>query len=91
MMQRLVDLRLDSVDFHWVIACPQTPLSLEHNSVAVTAKDEPFEEGWILDPWRKGGELYWGPVKEDRYRWQEMSLDADQPFDERYPCDPASR
>ena len=29
-----------------------------------------MEDGIVLDPWRKGGELFWSPVLEDkRYDW----------------------
>ncbi|MEA3418700.1 MAG: hypothetical protein U9Q90_04800 [Campylobacterota bacterium] len=42
----------------------------EHNALVVTAKDQPFPEGVVLDGWRHSGELFFTPVKEDRkYDW----------------------
>ena len=41
----------------------------EHNAIAVTARDLPFERGLILDPWRKGGSLWWGHFDQDKYSW----------------------
>ncbi|MEM6595162.1 MAG: hypothetical protein AAF672_10245 [Pseudomonadota bacterium] len=43
---------------------------LEHSTVIISAKGAPMEEGIVLDPWRKGGELFWSPVSADkRYDW----------------------
>jgi hypothetical protein len=42
---------------------------LEHNGIVVTAKGQSFEDGIVLDPWRKGGRLAWAKVAEDRYPW----------------------
>lgn len=41
----------------------------EHNAIVVTATDTAFEQGLILDPWRKGGRLWWGHFDEDKYPW----------------------
>jgi hypothetical protein len=42
----------------------------EHNALVVTAKNQPFSEGVILDGWRHSGKLFFSPVKEDRkYDW----------------------
>jgi len=43
----------------------------EHNTLVVSAKGEPFEQGVVLDPWRDSGELYFAKVSEDeKYQWQ---------------------
>ena len=42
---------------------------LEHNAIVVTAEDLPFEQGLILDPWRKAGRLCWVPFTQDKYPW----------------------
>jgi len=43
----------------------------EHNSLVIVAKGMLIEEGIIIDPWRKGGELYFSKVKDDKkYIWQ---------------------
>jgi len=43
----------------------------EHNSLVIVAKGMLIEEGMIIDPWRKGGKLYFSKVKDDKkYIWQ---------------------
>lgn len=45
----------------------------EHNGIIVTAKGQPFEEGIVLDPWRKGGRLWWGRISADKkYPWKPL-------------------
>ena len=45
----------------------------EHNSVVVTARGQPFEEGIVLDGWRCGGRLVWVRVRDDpKYPWREL-------------------
>jgi len=59
-----------TVEFHWAEALETTPS--EHNVIVVTAKGQDFYRGIILDNWRYGGHLVWGPVLEDlHYRWHE--------------------
>jgi hypothetical protein len=42
----------------------------EHNTVVVTAKGKDFYEGIVFDPWRDSGDLFWVPVKADKYPWK---------------------
>jgi hypothetical protein len=70
LMQRLYVLELKNFQLHWGVAYRGSELR-EHNTVVVTAKGQPFEEGIVLDPWRNSGELYWARVKNDSYPWQE--------------------
>jgi hypothetical protein len=48
----------------------------EHNSVVVTAKGQPFQQGLVLDAWRHSGRLHWTPVIADRYPWEEGELSS---------------
>ena len=67
---RLDRLKLQTLELHWAESFIRT-LS-EHNVIVVTAKGQPFETGIILDNWRYGGRLIWGPVTEDpHYQWVE--------------------
>ena len=67
---RLDKLKLETLELHWAESYIRT-LS-EHNVIVVTAKGQPFEQGIILDNWRYGGRLVWGPVLADpHYRWEE--------------------
>jgi outer membrane murein-binding lipoprotein Lpp len=60
-------LNLKTLDLHLTSARRAT--LLEHNGIVVTAKGQRFEDGIVLDPWRKGGRLAWAKVAEDRYPW----------------------
>lgn len=42
----------------------------EHSVVVLTATDEPFENGLLLDPWRHSGKLIWKRLKDDSDPWQ---------------------
>jgi hypothetical protein len=41
----------------------------EHTSIVVTTKGQSFEEGIVLDAWRKSGKVFWIKVSDDSYRW----------------------
>ena len=66
LMKQLERLNLQTYQLYWGVAHRGSELR-EHNSVVVAAKGHAFEKGIVLDPWRNSGDLYWGPVKEDRY------------------------
>lgn len=59
-----------TLKLHRAIANSETPLRIEHSTVIVSAPGDGMYEGIVLDPWRNGGRLYWGPVLEDKkYPW----------------------
>lgn len=58
-----------SLELHWGVA--RAGSWREHNTVVVTAPDQPFNAGIILDPWRHSGKLFWGSVTNDVYPWRE--------------------
>jgi hypothetical protein len=61
--ERLKELRLKTLVLHWGAAYARTPA--ENNSLVVTARNQPFEEGIIMDGWRDSGRLFWCPLKKD--------------------------
>jgi hypothetical protein len=69
LMSDLRALKLRTFDLHWGTARAGT--LREHNAVVVTAKRQPFASGIVLDPWRRSGRLFAGPVAGDRYPWKE--------------------
>jgi hypothetical protein len=70
LLLRLTELKWETVEFHWAESFERT--ASEHNVIVVTAKGQPFAQGIILDNWRYGGRLVWGPVVEDpHYQWHE--------------------
>lgn len=70
LMKQLELLELQSYHLYWGVAHHGSELR-EHNSVVVAARGHNIEKGIVLDPWRNSGELYWIPVKDDRYPWIE--------------------
>src|SRR6476646_8847274 len=70
LLLRLADQEWKTVDFHWAESFERT--MSEHNVIVVTAKGYPLSRGIILDNWRYGGRLVWGPVVDDpHYQWHE--------------------
>ena len=74
LLLRLDALKLQTLELHWAESFIGTPS--EHNVIVVTAKGQPFEQGILLDNWRYGGHLAWGPVAGDpHYKWKENSAE----------------
>jgi len=63
---RLKELNLKTLVLHWGVAYDHT--SSENNCLVVTARNQPFQDGIIIDGWRRAGRLFWSPViKDDEY------------------------
>jgi hypothetical protein len=63
---RLKELNLKTLVLHWGVAFDKT--SSENNCIVVTARNQRFEDGIIIDGWRRAGRLFWCPViKDDEY------------------------
>jgi hypothetical protein len=60
---RLKTLKLKTLVLHWGAAYAGT--SGEDNCLVVTARNQPFQDGIILDGWRRAGRLFWCTVRED--------------------------
>src|SRR5213592_5244902 len=60
---RLKELKLKTLVLHWGEAYPNT--SSENNALVVTTHNQPFDEGIIIDGWRRAGRLFWCQVKKD--------------------------
>lgn len=64
-------LNLKTMDLHLTSAFRGTPR--EHNGIIVTARGQRFENGLILDPWRRGGRLWWGTFAQDKkHKWKPL-------------------
>jgi len=69
--KRLTAEGFETLEMHRAIAEPDTIFRLEHSTAIISARGDSFDGGLILDPWRKGGEMTWVPVKEDSmYDWE---------------------
>ena len=60
---RLKELKLKTLVLHWGVAYERT--SSENNCLVVTARNQPFQDGIIIDGWRRAGRLFWCTVKKD--------------------------
>jgi hypothetical protein len=70
----LKELRLKTLVLHWGASHPDT--RLEHNCIVVTARGQPFRDGYLIDGWRAAGKLLWWPVRKDEYLWNEDPKDT---------------
>ena len=86
LMWRLDALNLKTLEQHWGESDAGT--QTEHNLIVITAKGQPFEQGIMLDNWRRSGRLLWGPLHGDPdHKWFE-NKDA---FNRRLKRRPATR
>jgi hypothetical protein len=60
---RLRDLRFKTLMLHWGTAWEKE--SDENNALIVTALNQSFYDGIVLDGWRRAGRLFWCHVKDD--------------------------
>jgi hypothetical protein len=61
--ERLRELKVKTLVLHWGAAFAGT--LDENNGLVVTARNQPFEDGILMDGWRNGGRLFWCAVKDD--------------------------
>jgi hypothetical protein len=74
---RLHELGLTSLELHLAVARMDT--RHEHNAIVVTASQQPFGEGVVLDAWRHSGRLWFGSVATDKYPWRPLPRDRVAP------------
>jgi hypothetical protein len=60
---KLKELHFKTLVLHWGAAWAKE--SDENNALVVTARNQPFLDGIVLDGWRRGGRLFWCKVKDD--------------------------
>lgn len=71
MEKRLDQEQFRTLDMARAIANSQSRFLIEHSTAVITPKGAPMQSGIVLDPWRKGGTLFWSPVGMDpRYDWK---------------------
>lgn len=70
LITKLKEKNYENIDLHFVVAKPYS--YFEHSAVVITAKNQNFKEGILLDGWRNSGKLYFTSIKEDTdYVWIE--------------------
>jgi hypothetical protein len=60
---RLRELRFKTLVLHWGTAWENE--STENNGLIVTARNQAFQDGIVLDGWRRAGRLFWCHVRDD--------------------------
>jgi hypothetical protein len=61
--ERLKELKLKTLVLHWGAAFAGT--DDESNCLVVTARNQPFQDGMVIDGWRRAGRLFWCALKKD--------------------------
>ena len=59
----LKELKPKTLVLHWGVAYDHT--SSENYCLVITARNQPFTDGIIVDGWRRAGRLFWCPVIQD--------------------------
>lgn len=68
--RRLNREEFQTLTLHRAIANADNPFRIDHSTAIISRRGDSMYEGVILDPWRYGGVLYWGPLlKDTRYEW----------------------
>jgi hypothetical protein len=88
LLLRLTEEKWETLEFHWAESFETT--ASEHNVIVVTAKGQHFSHGILLDNWRYGGRLVWGPLIEDpHYQWKENKAQYVHVLNKRAPAVPS--
>ena len=89
LLLRLAEEKWETLEFHWAESFETT--ASEHNVIVVTAKGQHFSHGILLDNWRYGGRLVWGPIIEDpHYQWKENKAQYLHVLNKRASASPPS-
>jgi len=73
--KRLNTENFETLIMYRAIANADNPWRIDHSTAIIAAKGTVMNDGIVLDPWRQGGELYWGGVLEDTdYDWVQREL-----------------
>ncbi len=68
---RLEQENFETLEVHYAIANAFNPFRIEHSTAILSSRGDSMYDGIVVDPWRKGGVLFWSPIAEDvRYDWQ---------------------
>lgn len=70
-MEVLYPIQLEYYRLNWGVAHLGT--SRENNSLVITARDQAFEDGLMIDAWRSSGRPFWRITKQDRFPWIERT------------------
>jgi hypothetical protein len=67
---RLAEEQFRTLTLHRAIANADNPFRIEHSTTIVSRRGDDMFDGIVLDPWRKGGYLFWSRTVADAdYDW----------------------
>jgi hypothetical protein len=75
-----MEARLEAEGFttlalHRAIANADNPFRIEHSTAIISARGATMHDGIVLDPWRRGGVLFWGHTRRDTdYDWRPRGM-----------------
>jgi len=76
---RLRDEQFETLVMHRAIANADNPFRIEHSTAIISARGDDMYDGIVLDPWRKGGPLFWDETRDDtRYAWVPRDIVMEQ-------------
>ena len=79
MAAALAPLKPRTFEYHWCVS--DWGLRFEHNTVVVTAVDQPYTEGVTLDPWVDSGRITCRKVAGDKlFKWEQRVPPAGSAF-----------
>ena len=71
LLVRLQQERFRSLQLHWGVANYDSAFRIEHSTVIISARNQPLQQGLVLDPWRHSGQLFWAKTLQDpEYHWR---------------------
>ena len=67
---RLKRENFKTLQLYRAIANSDSKILIDHSTAIISRRGDTMEQGIVVDPWRKGGVLFWSPLLEDtRYTW----------------------
>ncbi|MFP4327646.1 MAG: hypothetical protein ACLFQL_06520 [Paracoccaceae bacterium] len=71
METRLKEEEFRTLRLHRAIANADNPFRIDHSTAIISSRGAGMFDGIVLDPWRKGGVLFWAPTRSDTdYNWR---------------------
>ena len=75
MERRLKQENFVTLEMHRAIANADNPFRIDHSTAIISARGDSMFDGIVLDPWRRGGVLFWDHTRTDTdYRWRPRGI-----------------
>nr|WP_239479728.1 hypothetical protein [Actibacterium sp. 188UL27-1] len=73
--RRLKQEGFKTLTMHRAIANADNQWRIDHSTAIISARGDDMYDGIVLDPWRKGGVLFWDELRDDtRYKWRPRAV-----------------